>query len=357
MNFGVNPNNLANRWMGNQYYLVVENPLEPDDTVNLGFRVDNLFGHDWQFNHMHGLFDTSFQPNHFAGFDPAQFYGEIHLPVLTSGGLDIRGGRWYSIIGFESVPAVTRPLLSVPYMFNYGQPFTHFGVLTTLHVGDRLKLYNGTVNGWDRWIDERYQWGYTGGFIWNSPGGRTSIAASMVWGPNQFPTFLPANTPVPPIGAPSPPFLAGRRNLGYGSNDRTLFSVVLAQSWTDRLLQVVETDEGFERDVPGIGPGGTPRDASWYGLGNWFLYSFIQRDDFHILSGVWRAEVFRDSNGARTGYADTFYEMTLGLIYRPKPWLWVRPEARYDWAQHTHPYDDGYSGSQFTIALDVIVLF
>src|SRR6185312_1772496 len=89
LNFGVNPNFLANRWMGNQYYLVVENPLEVNDTVNFGFRVDNLFGNDWQFNHMHGLFDTSFTPNHFAGYDPAQIYGEVHLPVLTRYGLDI----------------------------------------------------------------------------------------------------------------------------------------------------------------------------------------------------------------------------------------------------------------------------
>ena len=89
--------------------------------------------------------------------------------------------------------------------------------------------------------------------------------------------------------------------------------------------------------VPGIGPGGTAENASWYGVGNWFLRSIIQDGDFHVLSGVWRAEVFRDNNGARTGYADTFYETTLGLIYRPRPWLWVRPEARYDWAEHTHP--------------------
>src|SRR5579875_2247881 len=28
INFGVNPNDLANRWMGNQYYLVIENKIE-----------------------------------------------------------------------------------------------------------------------------------------------------------------------------------------------------------------------------------------------------------------------------------------------------------------------------------------
>ncbi len=54
---------------------------------------------------------------------------------------------------------------------------------------------------------------------------------------------------------------------------------------------------------------------------------------------------------------EVFYEQTLGLIYKPKPWLWVRPEARYDWAQFCKPFDNNTKSSQFTLALDVILLF
>ncbi len=153
-NFGVNPNSQANRWMGNQYYLIFEKPLQQGDKVNFGFRVDNLFGNDWQFNHSHGFADTVAPLNHFNGYDLAQAYAEVHLPpVISKGGTDIKGGRFYTILGYEVVPATGRPLLSVPYMFNYGQPFTHVGALATTHVTDRINLYNGTVNGWDRWFD------------------------------------------------------------------------------------------------------------------------------------------------------------------------------------------------------------
>jgi len=114
----------------------------------------------------------------------------------------------------------------------------------------------------------------------------------------------------------------------------------------------METDEMFEDNIPGIGPGGTANDASWYSFGNWFLYSFTDK-----LTGVWRSEVFRDNNGVRTGFADNFYEMTVGLIWKPKPWLWIRPEARYDWAQFTTPYDDATRSSQFTMAVDAILLY
>ena len=104
MNFGVNPNNLANQWMGNQYYLIFEKPLKQNDKINFGFRFDNLFGNDAQFNHAHGIFDRAFKTNYFAQYDPAQYYAEVHLPWFTEGGLDIKGGRFYTLAGYEVVP-------------------------------------------------------------------------------------------------------------------------------------------------------------------------------------------------------------------------------------------------------------
>lgn len=354
-NFGVTPNFKANQWMGNQYYLIAENPLEQGDKVNFGFRVDNLFGNDWQFNHAHSTFDGSYKLDHFAGYDPAQYYAEVHLPILTKGGLDIKGGRWYSLVGYEVVPATGRPLLSVPMMFNYGQPFTHNGVISTLHVNERVNLYNGAVNGWDRNWNTHYKYSYIGGFSWTSKSGNTSFTTIVITGPNQYPTFpgnktqiiLPGNTELL-----NPGFQAGRANLGYATDNRTIFTNVLTQKWGKKLTQVVENDDAYEQNVPGIGPGGTSKNASWYSLGNWFLYAFSDK-----FTGVWRSEIFRDNSGVRTGFADTFYTQTLGFIYKPKPYIWVRPEARYDWAQFTSPYNNGTRRSQLTLAFDVILLF
>ncbi|OJW22667.1 MAG: hypothetical protein BGO49_01415 [Planctomycetales bacterium 71-10] len=361
-NFGVNPNHKANWWMGNQYYIVVENPLELDDTINFGFRVDNLFGNDWQFNYMQGLFNNAFPLNYFPGYDLAQLYGEVHLPFLTEGGIDVKGGRFYTIAGYEQVPAIARPLLSTPYMFTYGQPFTHTGVLTTWHLTDKVNLYNGAINGWDRWINERYTWGYIGGFSWTSEDDRTTLAMTAVWGPNQFPSFLPNGQQIYPGGYVQVADLAGLRNPGYWRNDRTLFTWVGTHKWNDKLTQVVETDQGWERSIPGLGSGGqngAPRDATWFSFGNWFLYEFNPK-----LTGVWRSEVFWDPQGARTQkmvngqfVGDRFYEMTVGAIYKPHPNLWIRPEARYDWSQYHAAYTDDTRKSQFTLAVDAIILW
>ena len=74
--------------------------------INVGFRLDTLFGNDWQFTRSYGLFDRAFPNNHFAGLDFPQIYGEFHLPILTPGGLDIKGGRFYSPAGYSSVPVI-----------------------------------------------------------------------------------------------------------------------------------------------------------------------------------------------------------------------------------------------------------
>jgi hypothetical protein len=230
---------------------------------------------------------------------------------------------------------------------------------STWHVTDRLNVYNCAINGWDRWIDQNYKWGYMGGFSWSSKATvgdapKFNWTTILVWGPNQFPRYLPANTPIVPTGATPTPFLASRRNLGYGSNNRTLFTTVLSYKWSEKLTQVIETDQAIEKNIPGLGAGGTPHDAEWYSFGNWFLYDFCGNGK---LTGVWRSEIFRDNNGARTGFATNFSEMTLGLIAKPLDYLWIRPEARYDWARSGHPYNGGASSSQFTLGLDVILLY
>lgn len=369
-NFGVTPNNQANKWMGNQYYLVFENPIEQGDEINFGFRMDNLFGNDWAFNYMQGFLNDVFSPvGSFAGYDMAQLYGEVHLPdpTGTTQGMDVKGGRFYSLAGYEVVPAIGRPLYSVPYMFFYGQPFTHVGVMTTWHLTERLNLYNGAINGWDRWINQRYQWGYMGGFTWTSEDENTTLAFITVWGPNQYPSFLPGGQQLYTTCYINIPSVAGIDNPGYHKNDRTLFTTVLTHKWTEKLTQVIETDQGWERNVPGLASTITdgvvntpaPKSQQWQSFGNWFLYNFTDQ-----LTGVWRSEVFWDQQGGRTGLTngtrfvgDRFYEMTLGMIYKPKPYLWLRPEARYDWSQYHPAYTDNTRKSQFTLGFDVILLY
>ncbi len=351
-NFSVFPNNLANQWQGNQYYLVVENPLEADDLVNLGFRIDTLFGNDWQFTRDYGLFTGAFTPNQFVGLDIPQIYGEIHLPILTPGGLDIKGGRFYSPAGYSAVPAISRPFISVPYSMNY-TPFTFFGALATLHLTDRIDLYGGTINGFDRWIDESYKWGTLGIATWKSRDEKTNAMFLGASVPDQLPRFAPANAQfVPTATTPPSAALAGRVDPFYASSYRDFLSLVVTRRWTDKLTGVAETDAIWDPKIIGFSLNGKPSPIAYYGLVHWVLYSFNEK-----LSGGWRSEVFWDPYGAATGSRSTFYETSLEVTEKFKPWLWLRGEARYDWSQFTHPFSDGTRSGQLTLAVATVVLF
>lgn len=360
-NFGVNPNYQANAWQGNQYYLVLENALEQSDELNFGFRIDSLFGNDANWNHMVGVLNNAYPFPYFPGWDPAQFYGEAHLPILTEGGVDVKFGRWYTLHGYEVVPATGRPLLSVPYMFAYGQPFCHVGLMTTWHATDRLNIYNGATPGWDRFFNSKYKWGYMGGFAWTSEDEKLNLTSIFSVTPGQFPNFFNANTPTYPFGAAWAGYRPGQNNIFYEGSWRKFFTTVLTYKWNDKLTQVMEADQGFENKVAGIGPigqqGPVPnnypaKNVTWYSFGNWFLYQFNEK-----VTGVWRSEVFWDPSGARTGLQNNYYEMTLGAIYKPKDWLWIRPEVRYDWSQFRPAYIDNTKMNQVTLGFDVIVTF
>ena len=203
--------------MGNQYYLIFENPLEQNDEINFGFRVDNLFGNDWQFNHMHGLFEQRrSSPTTSPATTPPSSTARSTCRILTKGGIDVKGGRFYTIAGYEVVPATGRPLLSVPYMFNYGQPFTHFGMLSTLHLTDKINVYNGAINGWDRWINEQLQVGLHRRLHLDLQGRQDQPGLHDRLGPEPVPQQFPANAAdLPDRLHQRPVRLAGRRNPGY----------------------------------------------------------------------------------------------------------------------------------------------
>jgi len=72
-----------------------------------------------------------------------------------------------------------------------------------------------------------------------------------------------------------------------------------------------------------------------------------------------RGEWFRDQNGFRYSAGEaSYYEVTLGLNWKPKNWLMVRPEVRYDWSQaQLAPFDGGQQPDQFLLGIDGVIQF
>ena len=54
---------------------------------------------------------------------------------------------------------------------------------------------------------------------------------------------------------------------------------------------------------------------------------------------------------------DGFFDVTLGVTYKPLRSVIIRPELRVDWSPDARPYNDQTSKVQFVPAIDVIVRF
>ncbi len=350
INFGANFNWRSNDYRLNQLYFVYENPLEHEDRGNVGYRVDFLVGHDAPFFVANGLFSDltgfdatsgvgaagpgSFRQLNRVGIDLPQFYLDVHIPSwITKKGVDIRIGKFYTWMGREVYPATETAFYSRSYENVYGTPFTHTGILATLHATDMLDVVAGVVRGWDVFKDNNDRPSYHGAFIWNSYDKRYNWTTAWITGPEQ---------------------------VSQNGNYRTLVSSYLSSTFGSRNEWLLATGGhyGYEANAALDAGTGDLKAAEWYAYSAHLFYTVDPR----LILGM-RAEWFRDDDGTRTavlkrpGFATSFYKITPGATYKPYQNLSIRPEIRADWTPDARPYNDQTDKFQITTAIDVIWKF
>jgi putative OmpL-like beta-barrel porin-2 len=350
INFGANEDWRSNDYRLNQVYFILENPLEHEGRPNVGYRVDYFVGNDAPFFAANGLFSsfTGFDPTSGVGVDgPAsfrqvnrigmdlpQFYLDVSIPhFLTEKGIDIRVGKFYTLMGREVYPAADTDFYSRTYENIYGTPFTHTGILATLHATPTLDVVAGVVRGWDVFEDNNNSPSFHGAFIWNSPDKRYNWTTAWITGPEQ-----PDN------------------NHDY----RTLVSsyVTVKFDSLNRLILVTGGHYAIEANAAVDPVTGSLHDAQWYAYSAHLFYTVNPQ----LRLGM-RAEWFRDNDGTRTaqlgrpGFPASFYDLTLGVSYKPSRNVQIRPEVRCDWCPDARPYNDQTDHFQFTAAFDVIYRF
>ena len=137
----------ANEFMLNQMYFIAEKKLPGDGCYGIGGRVDVIYGEDYFLAQSVGL------ENHDDGtphWNP-EFYGiaipQAYLEMGTTD-LSLKVGHFYSIIGYEGLPAVGNFFYSKAYSYQFAGPFTHWGGLATW-TAERLL---GTPVRPDEWL-------------------------------------------------------------------------------------------------------------------------------------------------------------------------------------------------------------
>ena len=168
---GIGANNWGAPWNGpitfndrnwqaqmNQLYLVNEKVL--DDDFSWGGRIDLLYGTDYIYTVAAGLdaFRSTPDPLGLTGprWGSSRYYG-LAMPQLYaelgSQEMNVKFGHFYTLIGYEVVPAIGNFFYTHAYTMQYGEPFTHTGVLGTWAPSDQFTLIGGITNGWDNWDD------------------------------------------------------------------------------------------------------------------------------------------------------------------------------------------------------------
>ena len=362
-------------WQGmmNQLYLVNERTLDTaDGGWDWGGRVDLLYGTDYIFTTARGLDAyTAGDPiglgqprwgsNKYYGLAMPQLYGELGYNDLA-----VKFGHFYTIIGYEVVPAIGNFFYTHAYCMQYGEPFTHTGILTTWTPNDQVIFYNGITNGWDNWDDGMGTFGPVGNPGYASAGSNAAYLGGVTFKNSDETQTLTVTTS-------SGNEVNNVVGLGPYAGNRSIISTVYVNELSDKLTYVFQNDNGWQFNA--FGPGAL---AQWYGVNQYLFWNFTD-----TLIGGMRFEWFRDNDGYRVvnplrnflfgetpyygGYAGNFWALTWGLNYKPNANWIIRPELRYDWYNGQAgvdnnnnpalPFGRGDKDSQFYGGCDIIWLF
>lgn len=311
----------ANRFQLNQLNFFLERAVKTEGKGwDFGFRADFLFGTDAIFTQAYGnpAFDVNngrpladrgnwdldicCNSSRTYGIAIPQAFAEIYAPV--GNGLNVKAGHFYTPIGYETVPAPNNFFYTHAYTMQYGEPFTHTGVLGDYAINKNFSAMVGAIGGsgtggWDGNFDKQMEnWGGIGGITWTSDDQKTSLNIS---------------------GTGS---TTSTRNSSFWG----MYSVVMKHMFTDKTHFVVQHDHGFADNVLLANNvySGVIKDAAWYGV-NTHLYYDVTPD---VSIGV-RAEWFRDRDGFRvwspgrvtaaTNHLGRSYASNVGLLGTSTP--------------------------------------
>lgn len=353
-NLPVTFNDRSNEYQMNQLYLFMERPVDfGGDEMDWGFRADLLYGTDYFFTTATGLethtdgsarWNSSDGPrrngaNTYAmyGLAMPQLYAELYIPWLS--GVSVKAGHFYTPIGYEKVTAPDNFFYSHSYSMQYGEPFTHTGLLTTFQVNDQLELLAGLTRGWDNWENNNHDLGLLAGIGWTSRDEATTANFVMTTGDEDT-------------------------NTDPGAN-RTMFSFVLSHQFNNCLTYVFQGDYGIQ-DNGQINNAFQIVPAKWYSINQYLYYDVTE-------TFAWgaRFEFFRDQDFSRVlqlplpfASGGNYYELTLGANWRPHPNVTIRPELRFDWSDTRSnflnvqgPYRNFTEDYQVLMGGDVIIRF
>jgi hypothetical protein len=309
-----------------------------------------LFGSDYRYSLMRGFWNSQLLNadgnQNLYGFDAVQFYVNAYFPTLFQG-TELRLGRHFCPFGVESMEPINSPFLSRSYALIWSPSFTHLGLMSITNLNSQWAVTLMLVNGNDVFIDPAQEMRFVGKILWTSASKRNSLALGTSLGRGKF----NAGEPFEPATLSLPFEPAGRNNLNC-------FDLVYTHAITPQWNYNLEVIYGYQTNVPGGAVGGIidERGAELGGHGNAHWGSLVNYL-FYTINPRWqvgtRFELFDDFEGQRTGFEGLYTALTVGLQYKPRKSIVIRPEIRYDYNGYSRPFEDKHG--LLTASSDLII--
>jgi hypothetical protein len=283
-----------------QAWLYVEKAIDEDrcKSTDWGFRMDYVYGTDGPNTQAFGGEPGQYDFGWDNGFEYGHAIPQAYLQAAYND-LKVTFGHFFTICGYEVVPAPNNFFYSHAFTMVRAEPFTHTGVLAEYAMGENITVWGGWSAGWDTGFTQNGGDVFIGGFS-------VDLLDSV--------TFTYTST----VGDFGFDFEFGGVSFPGSDQDAYSHSIVLDVAVTEKFTYVVQSDY-IDNDILILGQDPFGWATTW-GVNQYLLYQF------NDCVGA----------GLRYEYFDQeVYEVTattVGLHLKPHPNLIVRPEVRYeDW--------------------------
>src|ERR1700693_1344997 len=353
-NFGHLFTDRSNEPLLNQLSIVGERALDPNATgFDWGFKAWFMYGSDARYTKSVGFLDLATDERVQPDFP--ELYASAHIPIGSTGGLDLKLGKYADPMSAETIDPRNNVFYSHSYIFNFGVPLNDTGALGVLHVNKYLDVYAGVNRGLNMtFSDNNSSLAFEGGFGLNLLDGNLTVVALTHDGPEDT---------------------LNNHDWRYLNDITTTWKI--NKCWTSI------TDLNLIYDSLGNGQwGGAGAQYFTYALNDWlqfgvrgeifrdsqgfYVAQFRANNDFiHFERGdnVFRPEFAADPSNLGGGNT-TYFEVTGGVTVKPpmpKPiaGLLIRPEVCYARAlpDRFTPFNQNTKQDQWTFGLDLVLQF
>ena len=302
------PSNISLRYFDKDHNKIVFNDFhiavdKPEKDWGVGFHVSGDFGRTGELLREATLWGSAFHKEPSA--ELRESYLTTTIPVGE--GIGIKGGLFVTTLGTEIIPnpGAYNDNISRSFLFNWGIPLRHLGVLLSYPVHKMIGLSAGIVTGWDNPRDSNHNPSFLGG-VTITPNDKFTIASNIIAGEEPTTAALTKHTA------------------------RVAWSTVATVKPIDPLALALEYTYGHQRSAALNGAS----DADWYGIAGIASYAWTDR-----FTTALRGEWFGDPDGFRlggdlvSGRANVNVgEFTLTGAYKFTKMLLGRVELRQDFS-------------------------